>query len=201
MLAKEERRLGMESYLDARLEEIFYERTLETFEYFHVNKDKLLSSLMSAIGEARVAVEPSINSGSKQRIKFVQFSYLLSAAKMNKLILKIDMYDARHYGDLISDGGYWDYSELFPYINEDMQLLRDELSKRFLRIKDYEIADIRLYYHTGIFQMMWAVLMELAIEETFLEILSEEFEPTVHILFGAYLDKAEVVGTISKGAE
>jgi hypothetical protein len=186
----------MDSYLADRLKSIFYERTLETMSYYQSCKVEILSSLISAVKDACSAMKPLIDGGNKQKVKYLQFSYLLSAANMKKLKLKLDLYDARHYGDLSSDGGYWDFAELFPYIDEDIRLLRDELGKRFHRVMDYELIDIRLYYHAGVFQMMWAILSDLADESAFAAIFTDVFEPTANVLFGAYLDQSEIIATI-----
>jgi hypothetical protein len=198
----------MDAYLADYLGTLFYERTLETMGYFKEHKERILQSLLSAVVSAGEAMKPLIDSGEKQKVRYLQFSYLLSAAKMGRLWLKLDLYDARHYADMRSDGGHWDYSEMFPYIDEDMGQLRSDLVKRFTRIMDYEISDIRLYYHTGVFKMMWATLMELGVEEGFAAALAgtsaagvsmaDVFEPNVSVLFGAYLDQSEVVAEIER---
>ena len=198
MKTKEERQREIDIYIASRMEPIFYDRTMETMKYFVANKEKILQSLLFAITKAGEAMKPFIDSGEKQKVKYLQFSYLFSAAKMKKLKLKLDLYDARHYGDLSSHGGYWSYDELFPYIDEDMQILRDELASKSLRIDDYKVSEIRLEYHVGVFQMMWAILMELGDEEAFAAALSDVFEPTVKVIFGAYLDQSEVVATIHR---
>ena len=199
-LEREARRSGIDEYLAIRLEHIFYERTLETIGSFQVNKETIMQGLVSTVKEAGKMANLLVFNGKKQKVKYLQFSYLLSAAKMKKLRLKLDLYDARHYGDLNSHGGYWDYVELFPYIDEDIILLRDELAKRFSRIKDYELLDIRLYYHIGVFRIIWAILMELTADEAFAAALSDVFEQKVTILFGAYLDQSEEIAVIERWA-
>ena len=112
--------------------------------------------------------------------------------------LRIDYYDNRHYADITGSCGCWDYSKLIPYIEEDIEKLHGELCKRFLRVKDYELLDIRLRYHIGIIAVIEGILEELAATDTFRNALSDVFDDEVIVLYGAYLDQAEVITTIKR---
>ena len=189
----------MDQYLAELLEDIFYGRARETMEYFQVHKDKILQSFLVSIASNSAAVQPLIDSGKKGLIKYVQLSYLLSDSLVNELKVKIDFYDARYYGDIEMTGGHWDYKDLllFPYIDEDMEIICCELLKRFTRLKNYELLDIRLYYHIGIFALMLEILKILAEDKAFTEaFFGGIFASEVTVLYGAYLDQSEVIASI-----
>jgi hypothetical protein len=196
MKTSAERLQGIDSYLAAWVEPVFQKRTPETIDIFLNHRKKFEQNLLDAIKIAATAAEPLIATGEKQNITHLHFSYLLSAALMKELWLKIDLYDQRHYGDLAVAGSYWDYQALFPYIDVDMVQIRSELVKNFLRIKDHEILDFRLYYHVGVFALIEEILTEILTGEICQAALSELFPAEITVLFGGYLDHARVIATI-----
>ena len=192
----EERQREMSEYLKDDMENIFSLRTYQTMESLRARKPEILQSLIDAVKSASALAQPLIDCGKKQKIKCLQFSFLLSNALTRELRFRMDFYDTRYYADITGSGGYWDYSELFPFIDEDMESLRGKLVKRFTRVKDYELTDIRMIYCVGVFAIMEMVLAELATETAFEEVLTEVFESEVYVMYGAYLDQSKLIAKI-----
>jgi hypothetical protein len=195
---KVEYRRRMDAYLVERIKTIIRERSFDTFELYLAGREKVLQGFLSALSSAAGSAEPMIEADKKGKIRFMQFSYLLSAALMKELRLRIDLYDSRHYADMTDVGGYWDYQELFPYIDDDMAKLKGELEKQFRRVRDYEIFDIRNYYHVAVFALIGEILKDIVAKDAFAESLTGAYEAEVAVLFGAYLDQSELIATVNK---
>ncbi|MDR0469896.1 MAG: hypothetical protein LBH09_07985 [Peptococcaceae bacterium] len=197
MPSLEERQREMSEYLKDDAERIFSERTSQTMERLHTHKAEILQSLIDAMRSSSALVQPIIASGRKQKVKYLQFSFLLSGVLTRELRLKMDFLDARYYADITDSGGYWDYSALLPFVDEDMEILRNKLLKQFRRVMEYELSDIRMVYCVGLFAIMEMALTELVAETAFAEALAEVFEPEVFVLYGAYHDQAKLIATIA----
>ena len=196
MQKKEERQHKMDEYLTERFASIFPERTLQTMRYASDNAARLAHSLLSAIEDGASEAKQKIADGKKGPITYLQLSYLLSDIPQKKLTLKIDCFDERYYGDLREIDAYWDYSELFPYIDEDMAILHKELGNTFIRFMDYEIWDIRQCYHIWIFILMKDIVKNLIAGEEASQLLADIRGSELAVLYGAYLDQAEVIRMI-----
>jgi hypothetical protein len=195
----EERKRGIDEYLAERIKTLYPARMQEAVEYARTHKSKLTDGLVSVLAAAAASAKSLIDGGIKQKVKCLQFSYLFSAALMKELRLRIDLYDSRHYGDLSEACSYWDYGSLFPYIDEDMATLKAESIKRFTRVMDYEFTDVRLYYHIWLFALTESILAELISENAFMASLTDIFDSEVTVLFGSYLDQAEVIAVLKRG--
>jgi hypothetical protein len=198
MITLGERKRGIDDFLAELIKTLYPARMRETIEYTHKHKSEIIESLALSLTAAAASAKGLFDSGMKQKVQYIQFSYLFSAALMKELRLRVDLYDNRHYGDLSEAVGYWDYSGLFPYIDRDMAILKAELAKRFTRVMDYELTDIRLHYHIWIFALAESILTELVTENAFLNALTDVFDVEVSVLFGAYLDQSEVIATLKR---
>ena len=194
----EERQREISEYLKGDIERMFAERTSQTMEYLRAHKAEILQSLTAAVKSASAAVQPLIECGRKQIVRYAQFSFLLSGAVNRELQLKIDFYDTRYYADITESGGYWDYSVLFPFVDEDMNELHGKLRNKFQRIREYELLDIRLVYYIGVFAIMEMALTELAAEDAFADAFTEVFEPEIYVLFGAYHDQSKLIAKVKR---
>ncbi|MDR0491267.1 MAG: hypothetical protein LBH28_08510 [Oscillospiraceae bacterium] len=197
MQTREERQRAMTECLSDHIEQMFHDRARETMEYFHLNRESVLQSFLSAITVASGAIRPLIDLGKKQKIKFLQFSFLFSGALMNERRLKIDFYDAGYYGDLAEAGGFWDYSMLFPYVDDDIEMLRNKLTGQMRRVMEYELIDLRMVYHVGVFAIMEEILTLISADEAFANALTEIYEPKVLVIYGAYLSQSKLITTVT----
>jgi len=195
---REERLQKIHSYFVDWVKPVYQYRTMDTMSIYHTNREKIVHSLLASLDAATEAAKPMSGLYRNQKIAFIQFSYLLSATLTKELQLRIDLYDTRHYGDLTDTKSYWDYQELFPYIDDDMKQLRIELDKRFLRITNYEILDMRMYYHVGVFALIEEVLKEIVTSVPFFEALGELYQSEISVLYGGYLDQARVIASINR---
>ena len=196
MQKREERQRMITDCLSSHIEQMFFARSRDTMEYFYKNKESVLHRLLSALALASEPAKSLISSGKKRKIRMLQFSFLLSGALMNERKLRMDFYDERYFGDITEAGGYWDYSVLFPYIDEDIESLKGILSKQMLRVKEYELIDLRMVYHVGVFAIMEEVLTKLAAEDGFTKAFTEIYEPKVSVMYGAYLDQSKLIATV-----
>jgi hypothetical protein len=198
MKAGEERRRRADEYLAGRLSSIFPERARQTLGYARENAAALASDLLSAVESGAEEAKAKIARGEKQAVRFLQFSYLLSAAQRGELTLKIDCHDGRRYGDLAEIDAYWDYGGLFPYVDEDVAAISQDLKKTFTGFIGYEAPDIRQCYHVWIFMLMRDVMRGLVSREEFSRVLADVRGPGLAILYGAYLDQTEELRFIGR---
>lgn len=198
MQCLQDRQREMSEYLKNDIGRIISLRTSQVMEHLYANKDNLLQSLVNSVESTAASVHHLIANGKKQKIRYMQFSFLLSNALTRELRFRIDFYDARYYSDITDIGGYWDYSELFGFIDEDIEFLHMKLSEKFARIKEYELVDIRMVYHIAVFAIMEMVLTELVSDIAFAQVLTEIFEPEIYVFYGAYMDQSKLTAKVRK---
>jgi len=201
MNKREKRFSEMEDVLTDILEEMWYERKQETMQLYAERKDSVQKNLISVITENVESIAMLIETGEKRPVRFIHFSFLLSEVLQKKLILKIDYYDERYFRDISDIDSFWDYSELFPYIDEDMAKIRDELQEEFISLKNYDILDIEMLYHVGVFAVMKEILASMVSEEDFLKAVATICDVETAVLNGAYSGQTEVIGHFGREAE
>jgi len=199
MQIKDERRREMYEYLSSQIEVLFYNRTLETMQLYTASKGEILQDFLAVIEQGAELVRKFIDADEKQPVMYLHFSYLFSEVLRKKLVLKIDYYDVRYFKDINTVDSFWEYDKLFPYVSEDMEMLHGRLQKQFIRFKEYEFYDIRMHYHFGVFLIMKEILRNMTAEKAFSEAISAISGSEVTVLYGAYLDQADVIGIIQDG--
>ena len=200
MLVQKDRVQAMDNSLVDLMGTIFYERTRETIQSYLDHKEKMIQGFRDALSLAVDSAKAPIDSGKKLPIRYIQLSYLLSGVLLKEFRLKIDLYDTRHYGDLTGGDGYWDYAELFPYVDEDIDRLKEEWEQQFLHIREYEVVDLRLRYSVGVFAILEKILRDMVSEEAFGPVLEGMMEPEAAVFYGAYLDQSAVIATMKRSS-
>jgi len=188
-------------FLAVQMRELLYNRALSTMLSFSKSKDIVMRSFLKALNPGVEAVRKKIAQGEKKSIKYIHFSYLLSEAEQKKLVIKIDFYDDRYYEDINDVDSFWRYDMLFPYIDEDVELLYEKLRKHFVRLQDYSLLDLRMLYCTVVFHIMKSVMKNLTADQVFCDALNGVGESEVVVMYGAYLDSSEMINMIESGGE
>lgn len=82
----------------------------------------------------------------KNNISIINISFLYSNLLINKYGFQIDLYDNEYYLDQIEISADLDLSFLFGFVEEDMEYIRKKLSKKFIKLKYFEVLKIKNRY-------------------------------------------------------
>lgn len=125
----------------------------------------------------------------KGKIQLVCFSFLLSGAISCEMLVKIDFYDERLFGDTIDTDTFWDYSALFPDLREEAEILGKKCRKQFIRFTEYDTEELYLGFYSASFSILMEILTEIfekeGMQSPFLPIMDD----SLTIMMGRYLEK------------
>mgnify|MGYP001069513169 CR=1 FL=1 len=181
-------------YLEC-MKEIFKERgeALYTriWDAYEKEKDRIQDSFDKALRLGAQEALDRMEQGEKGPIRYLHFSYLLSNALAEEMLVKADYYDGRHFSDLAEVDCFWDYRLLFPHYLEERECLEGRLIKKVTGLTACERQRFRLYYQVWNFMELEAVIKRLMGREQARESLSPCLNGELSVYFGAYLDQAE----------
>ena len=195
------KRKKIEEYLIKRMKELFITRAHSTMLDFAEMKDSASKSLLGVIHDGISQVKVYVDEGEKGKIRYIHFSYLLSEVIRNRLTIKIDFYDEQYFSDISEVDLFWKYDELFPYIEDDVKQLYGEIRKQFAPLLSYELTDVHMPYHAGILLIMREIIKELVAKQEFSKAMKEICDSAVMVMYGGYLDKAEIIGYVEYGGD
>lgn len=125
----------------------------------------------------------------KGKIQLVCFSFLLSGAISSEMLVKIDFYDKRLFGDTIDMDTFWDYRALFPHLREEAEILGKKCRKQFVRFTEYDTEELYLGFYSASFSILIEILTEIfereGMQSPFLPIMDD----SLTIMMGRYLEK------------
>lgn len=132
----------------------------------------------------------------KGKVKYILFSHLYSSIFLQRYLIRIDFMDHAFYSDPSQTVSYWDARDIYQLFEGDVEAIREELGKNFLRIREYEADYIRYayapYYHGLTKAFLQAMLEEALPESNFLP-QQGRLESRTRILFGEYMGEADVL--------
>lgn len=167
-----------------------FEQTMELFEY---QQDLYEESFTRAFQKAEGFLKDAMDSQRKGKLKYVHFSYLLSGALSGEHLVKMDFYDNRYYRDVEETDCFWDCRDLFPFYEEECQHIEADMKSEIVRVHSGELSRIRIGLIAVDYLTLQSVLKVLVMSESFLERILPYCGQSVQLLYGAYLDEAEVL--------
>lgn len=133
---------------------------------------------------------------NKGEIRYLYFSFLLSNSLSGETLVKIDCGGELGAADVNEIDCYWNYGNLFDYIDEDVQYFEKELKKTIPRMKEYEIHELKTAYLIANYRTLEEILKYFIRFGSVKKIISPIKNRTIHVLYGPYLAESEVIGTL-----
>lgn len=125
----------------------------------------------------------------KGKIQLVCFSFLLSGAISGEMLVKMDFYDERLFGDIMDMDTFWDYHALFPHLREECEWVAKKCRKQFVRFTEYDTEELYLGFYSASFSILIEILTEIfereGMQSPFLPIMDD----SLTIMMGRYLEK------------
>lgn len=164
------------------------------------HSQEMVSELLTAIKQVMERTAALQKLGEKGKLRYLMFSYLHSGMFLGRDIIRVDAMDQGFYSDPAESAAYLNLNGIYGCFEEDITEIEKEMSKVFPRIQEYEVDLIRyeyeIYYHQTAREFLKVMLAELD-EETLLAGI--EREDKVQILFGEYMDSADVLLSMKGG--
>lgn len=187
------------------MKEIFRERgeTLYTqiWDAYEQEKEAIEDSFDKALSLGTEKALERIEQGEKGSVRYLHFSYLLSNALADEMLVKADYYDRRHFSDMEEIDCFWDYGLLFPDYREERKRLELRLMEQVTGLTAVERQRFRIYYQVCNFMELEAVIKRLMEREQARERLRPCMDEDLSVYFGAYLDQAERIASLSTDCE
>lgn len=197
----EEREKRYKEFLVNALVEYQKRSYVQTMKLFEEQKDIYENSICQVFQKAEDFLESTIDSRKKGKLRYIHFSYLLSGALSGEHLVKIDFYDKQYYKDVEEANCFWDCMNLFPFYEEACKNAETDIKRGIARIQSGELSRIRIGFTACDYLTLKPVLKELVKGEKFIKSLLPYCEPPVYILYGAYLDEAEILYQIGGNKE
>lgn len=188
---RERRRKTVQAVLTDLMPPLYRKRKEEAWRHYREHQEKMRRGFYEAV---RSAIQ------KKTETEYLCLSYLLSGVLSGKMLLKLDCYDRRWYADTKESGGYWNYQELFPHVEEDMECVRRQLKQSVLRVMEYEVEEFRICDQVFSFNVLMDILNDIVREEFRRVYMPELHELPISVLFGAYLGETQKL-TVWEGVE
>ena len=156
-------------------------------------KEDIQESFYQAVTGGIDQVLGQMEKGQKKPIRYIHVSYLLSSALSGEMLVKLDFYDENYFSNICDTDCYWDYHLLFPEYAGALAGLEERLYAEVVRLTSHELQRARLYYQVCNFMALEEVIRKLVKTEHFQACIRPCSESVVSILYGAYLDQAELI--------
>lgn len=104
--------------------------------------------------------------------------------------LQIAFYDKDLYVDKTPIQTYWAPTFIYANLDSDMEDIGNYLKHKIIRLKPYEIYELKQKYIVNLYYLIGFMMKRLAMQIIDLPIYQEaDKESTVKILFGKYMEK------------
>lgn len=160
----------------------------------------MISEILDALKTVNGKVKELQESGKKGKIKYLVFSHLYSGIILGEKRVRIDAMDQGLYGDRAEAEAYLDMEGIYQFLATDMEAITEELRRSIPQILEYEIERIRDEYMMH-YQYMAKTFIKAILEEVDPALLLAEIssEAQVTVLFGGYMDQADVILKLQGG--
>lgn len=137
----------------------------------------------------------------KDKVAIINISFLYSNILLNKYAVQINVYDKQFYLDKVEISSDLDLSYLFQFIEEDMVYIKKELGKRFIRLKDYELVNIRTKYIVRYYKLAEYLIRDLVpYIQRIKEFKKIDKENRVIVLWGEYMGSFSCIQELQEEA-
>ena len=136
------------------------------------------------------------NEGKKNAIKYISLSILLSSIASQNYSLGINLYDESLLLDDVEIFTEWNIKDYFTELDADIINAERILEKRFIRIKKYEMLELRHKYsfdYYGIFLEAMTFILPLALDKVDCSKLN--CAEKIVVTSGLYMESQEIIYT------
>ena len=164
-------------------------------EYIKRHGNELAAEFISVFQKAFTQAAELQENQDKSATRYLVLSHLYSSIWAGGYSVKLDIFDRRFYADLQEIDTYLTLDWLHGFLSEDMDYFYKELTKhRVLSPRRHELEQIRYryvyYYHAVVLELISYFIPALLSLPAFDKMT---VEPDFEVLFGGYMDKAEVI--------
>lgn len=152
------------------------------------------NQLKNAVHEVLQLSKKAQNGNQKGAIQYLVFSFLKSGVYMDKLMVYIECLDDGFYLDQQETAKMFEFFFLQKQYMEDISFLHKKVKEKFIRLKNYELMEIRLeyaYFYSSLIYEMMKNLSDLLMQE--IEKSKVNITDKFRILYGEYIETAAVV--------
>lgn len=132
--------------------------------------------------------------GKKGNVSFIYFSFLYSNVLMNKRAFRIDVFNEEMFLDDIEVTSEWSFDFVFKYIDSDMEKIKRIISSNYIKIKNYELWELKNSYEYNYYLAVEFILKELTDCINKLKCFKKmKKNEKVYVMFGEYMEKPIVL--------
>ncbi len=188
------RRVEILQYLRDGMETCFYKSCQSIQLEIESNACRIWNELKAILDQILMYAGDMQNKNKKGSGKYLVFSFLNSGIYFERLELRIEVLDDGFYLDEQEAAEYYSPQFLQDKYVSDIQYLCREASKRFVRLQDHELFEIKkeyaTFYHSMICQMIKSLcgMIMKTVMKSGIKIV-EDFK----IIYGGYMDKAVLI--------
>lgn len=193
LLGSKERKEQYKELMISILSEYYLRTRQKVMKEFENRREKVEDSFCKAVEAAKHSLHKEISAGQKGKLRYIQFSYLLSNALSGERLIKVDFYDRRYYRDIEEIDCYWDFGLLFGEEEKEYLNYADKLRREVIRLQSGELSQLRIGLLIFNYMVLKEILKELVKSERLLKELRPYCKDEVFFIYGAYLDQAEVL--------
>ncbi len=180
------------------VQDIVLKRIEDNYLKIHTNFEKepfryikgLLDSLKELFDKAKIMQ----NSEEKDDIAYITFTFLYSKVLQNKNGLRIDVLDKNLYLDEQEVYVFWEPTEIFVWVEEDMKYIERYLSSSFISLKKYEFLELYNSYLVNYYQILAKMLIKMVpCIQSMQSYKALKKEKEVKVLLGEYMDNYQCI--------
>jgi hypothetical protein len=159
-------------------------------------------ALLSAMTELFLLVKHQQLKQGKDELHYIGFHFLRSSLVIHKAEILIAAYSDEYYLDGVEATAFWPLDDLLPYIDAGIAELTPLINKKFIRVKDYEITEIKHAYLLNHLLLMMPFAVELlpSVFRT-AEFADVCVAPELQVLCGELMEKNVCLYTHRKSEE
>lgn len=189
-IIKEREELILDAGLDITME-CFAKRVEYIKETFNVDCIEIVKEFLDVMDKLFLeGIEYQKNKG-KGPIQVIYISFLYSNFLLNRYGFQIDLFDKEFFLDEIEIINQWQPTFIFENLDNDIKVIEEEIKKSVLRLKKYELKEIKFGYVTNHYRFAESLVKVLVpyIKKlsSFKELIKEN---EVHVFVGEYMGEA-----------
>ncbi len=181
-------------YLQPYMEECFQNSCQVLQKDIEKQGIEVWDQLKNAVHEVLQLSKEAQNGNQKGAIQYLVFSFLKSGVYMDKLMVFIECLDDGFYLEQQETAQIFEFSFLYKQYMEDISFLHKKVKEKFIRLKNYEIMEVRLeyaFFYSSLIYKMMKNLSDLLMQE--IEKSKVNVTDRFKVLYGEYLETAAVV--------
>lgn len=163
-------------------------------EYYNANKELIDSTFYEAIKNLFELTNKAQLERGKKKINYLCINILYSSILTGENDFLFSLKDKSLYLDKVETQIYWSPKFVFENIEKDMVDLTKSLKRKFSRVSEFELSEVRYNYVLLHYEIALKYIFELAIslkEHKYLDYI--EKEDKFDVLFSLYMEKARPI--------